>query len=90
MALPERLTGRELLTYLGQLRGLAPATVAARTQELLEVLELTEAERTLVTDYSAGMRKKITLPPPCSIPRGSWCWTSRSRRSTRCRRPPSG
>ena len=61
MALPERLTGRELLTYLGQLRGLAPATVAARTQELLEVLELTEAERTLVTDYSAGMRKKITL-----------------------------
>jgi ABC-2 type transport system ATP-binding protein len=61
MALPERLTGRELLTYLGQLRGLAPATVAARTQELLGVLELTEAERTLVADYSAGMRKKITL-----------------------------
>jgi ABC-2 type transport system ATP-binding protein len=61
MALPERLTGRELLTYLGQLRGLDPATVAARAQELLEVLELTDAERTLVTDYSAGMRKKITL-----------------------------
>ena len=61
MALPERLTGRELLTYLGRLRGLAPATVAARTQELLETLELTEAERTVVVDYSAGMRKKITL-----------------------------
>ncbi len=61
MALPERLTGRELLTYLGRLRGLDPDTVAARTQELLEVLELTEAERTVVLDYSAGMRKKITL-----------------------------
>ena len=61
MALPERLTGRELLTYLGRLRGLAPATVAARTQELLKTLELTEAERTVVVDYSAGMRKKITL-----------------------------
>jgi ABC-2 type transport system ATP-binding protein len=61
MALPERLTGRELLTYLGQLRGLDQATVATRVQELLEVLELTEAERTLVIDYSAGMRKKITL-----------------------------
>ena len=61
MALPERLTGRELLTYLGRLRGLAPAPVAARTQELLETLELTEAERTVVVDYSAGMRKKITL-----------------------------
>jgi ABC-2 type transport system ATP-binding protein len=61
MALPERLTGRELLTYLGQLRGLDRATVARRAQELLEVLELTEAEHTVVIDYSAGMRKKITL-----------------------------
>ena len=61
MALPERLTGRELLTYLGQLRGLDRATVAQRAQELLEVLDLAEAEHTVVIDYSAGMRKKITL-----------------------------
>jgi ABC-type Na+ transport system ATPase subunit NatA len=39
--LPERLTGRELLTYLGRLRGLDRATVAERAQELLEVLEFT-------------------------------------------------
>ncbi|MBF6330501.1 ABC transporter ATP-binding protein [Nocardia transvalensis] len=61
LALPERLTGRELLTYTGLLRGMAPATVAERTEELLAVLELTEAENTLVVDYSAGMRKKIGL-----------------------------
>jgi ABC-type transport system involved in cytochrome c biogenesis ATPase subunit len=61
MALPERLTGRELLSYLGLLRGLDEATVARRAQELLEVLELAEAEPTMVVDYSAGMRKKITL-----------------------------
>jgi ABC-2 type transport system ATP-binding protein len=61
MALPERLTGRELLTYTGLLRGLDPATVAARADELLGVLELADAERTLVIDYSAGMRKKIGL-----------------------------
>jgi ABC-2 type transport system ATP-binding protein len=61
LALPERLTGRELLTYLGLLRGLDRDTVADRAGELLEVLELTEAESTLVVDYSAGMRKKITL-----------------------------
>ncbi|GAA3549158.1 ABC transporter ATP-binding protein [Amycolatopsis ultiminotia] len=61
LSIPERLTGRELLTYMGQLRGLAPDTVAERTQELLGVLELTGAERTLVIDYSAGMRKKIGL-----------------------------
>lgn len=61
MALPERLTGRELLTYTGLLRGLDASTVAQRTSELLAVLELADAERTLVVGYSAGMRKKIIL-----------------------------
>jgi ABC-2 type transport system ATP-binding protein len=62
LAMPERLTGRELLTYLGLLRGLDTETVAGRAEELLDVLELTgDAERTLVVDYSTGMRKKIGL-----------------------------
>jgi ABC-2 type transport system ATP-binding protein len=61
MSLPGRLTGRELLTYTGLLRGLDRATVAQRAGELLDVLELAEAERTMVIDYSAGMRKKIGL-----------------------------
>ncbi|WP_144123570.1 ABC transporter ATP-binding protein [Catellatospora sichuanensis] len=61
LALPERLTGRELLTYLGRMRGLDRPTAARRAQELLEILELDEAERTLVIDYSTGMRKKIGL-----------------------------
>jgi ABC-2 type transport system ATP-binding protein len=62
LAMPEQLTGRELLTYLGRLRGLDRDTVAARTDELLTVLELTgDVERTLVLDYSTGMRKKIGL-----------------------------
>lgn len=61
MALPERLTGRELLTYMGLLRGLPARTVAERADELLTVLELAEAQHRLVIDYSAGMRKKIGL-----------------------------
>ncbi|WP_280335350.1 ABC transporter ATP-binding protein [Nocardia wallacei] len=61
LALPERLTGRELLTYTGLLRGMAAPIVAERAAELLTVLELTGAENTLVVDYSAGMRKKIGL-----------------------------
>ncbi|WP_417715028.1 ABC transporter ATP-binding protein [Pseudonocardia sp. GCM10023141] len=61
LALPERLTGRELLTYTARLRGLDRATVAARADELLAVLELADAEQTMVIDYSAGMRKKIGL-----------------------------
>lgn len=61
LALPQRLTGRELLTYLGLLRGLPGKEVANRATELLEVLELTGAESTLIVDYSTGMRKKIGL-----------------------------
>jgi ABC-2 type transport system ATP-binding protein len=61
MALPERLTGRETLTYLGLLRGLDENTVAQRAAELLAVLELDGAEGTLLIQYSAGMRKKIGL-----------------------------
>lgn len=61
LAMPERLTGRELLTLIGQLRGLEPDVIAQRTQDLLEVMSLTEAERTLIVDYSTGMRKKIGL-----------------------------
>jgi ABC-2 type transport system ATP-binding protein len=57
----ERLTGAELLTYNGLLRGLPPATVQERAGELLEVLGLAEAAGTLVVDYSHGMRKKIAL-----------------------------
>ncbi|ROO84758.1 ABC-2 type transport system ATP-binding protein [Actinocorallia herbida] len=61
LALPERLTGREVLTYLGLLRGLDRRTVEERTAELLHVLDLSGADRTLVLEYSTGMRKKIGL-----------------------------
>ncbi|MGX7825878.1 ABC transporter ATP-binding protein [Actinokineospora sp. 24-640] len=62
LAMPEQLTGRELLTYLGRLRGLDHATVTERAAELLEVMELDgDTERTLIIDYSTGMRKKVGL-----------------------------
>jgi ABC-2 type transport system ATP-binding protein len=61
MHLPLRLSGREVLHYLGPLWGLDRDSVAQRTDELLDVLELTDAGRTLVVDYSTGMRKKLTL-----------------------------
>jgi ABC-2 type transport system ATP-binding protein len=61
MSMPERLTGRELLTYMGLLRGLPTNVVTERADELLAVLELVDAQHKLVIDYSAGMRKKIGL-----------------------------
>lgn len=61
LALPDRLSGREILLYSGLLRGMDRETVLARADELLRVLELDSAEGTAVADYSTGMRKKITL-----------------------------
>lgn len=61
MAMPERLTGRELLTYLGQLRGLDRRDLRTRVDDLLTGLGLDEAENTMIIEYSAGMRKKIGL-----------------------------
>ncbi|MEU7714859.1 ABC transporter ATP-binding protein [Micromonospora chalcea] len=57
----DRLSGAELLAYHGLLRGMDPAVVDQRAAELLDVLALSDAERTLVVDYSAGMKKKIGL-----------------------------
>ena len=57
----ERLSGAELLSYLGRLRGIEAIVVTDRATELLQVLDLTEAGNKLVADYSTGMRKKITL-----------------------------
>ncbi len=57
----ERLSGPELLSYLGRLRGMPADVVKARATELIAVLDLADAGNKLVADYSTGMRKKITL-----------------------------
>ncbi|RMI40263.1 ABC transporter ATP-binding protein [Streptomyces triticirhizae] len=57
----ERLSGRELLTYMGRMRGLDPAELERRGDQLLDVLDLSTAQHKLVVDYSTGMRKKIGL-----------------------------
>jgi ABC-2 type transport system ATP-binding protein len=57
----DRLTGVELLAYNGLLRGMDPATIRARSAQLIEVLGLVEAGHKLVVDYSTGMKKKIGL-----------------------------
>ncbi len=57
----DRLTGRQLVTYSGLLRGMDRAEVAQRTEDLLRVMDLLDDGDKLVVDYSAGMTKKITL-----------------------------
>jgi ABC-2 type transport system ATP-binding protein len=61
LAVLDRLSGPELVEYTGRLHGLPRAEAASRAAELLDVLDLADAGRTLVVDYSAGMRKKVGL-----------------------------
>ncbi|MBF4463115.1 MULTISPECIES: ABC transporter ATP-binding protein [unclassified Rathayibacter] len=57
----DRLTGLQLITYYGLLCDLPRPTVVERANDLLALLGLDPADRTLVVDYSAGMTKKIAL-----------------------------
>lgn len=57
----DRLSGRELLRYVGLLRRVPVADVDRRSAELLDVLGLAADADRLVVDYSAGMTKKIGL-----------------------------
>lgn len=57
----DRLTGEQLVTYAGLLRGMDKDTAATRVKDLLEALDLVKDAGTLVVDYSAGMTKKIAL-----------------------------
>ncbi len=57
----DRLTGLQLVTYSGLLRGLSREVATQRAGELIRALGLAEARDKLVVDYSAGMTKKVTL-----------------------------
>ncbi|MGO1977374.1 MAG: ATP-binding cassette domain-containing protein [Brachybacterium tyrofermentans] len=57
----DRLTGRELLTYVGLIRGMEADVVDQRSASLLAALDLEGEDGKLVVDYSAGMTKKILL-----------------------------
>ncbi len=55
------LTGRENLTLLGRLYHLPAATLKTRVEEVLTVLDLTEAANRPAYTYSGGMRRRLDL-----------------------------
>ena len=61
MALLELLTGAQYLHFVGRMYGLADAEIDKRGQELFDTLDLKPGSRTLVADYSFGMKKKLAL-----------------------------
>ena len=57
----DHLTGLEFLEFVGRMYGL-PATVAReRARELMALFEMDNEERTLIWQYSKGMRKRVAM-----------------------------
>ncbi|HID53088.1 MAG TPA: ABC transporter ATP-binding protein [Anaerolineae bacterium] len=61
MHLYERLSAREFIRFSGTMYGVPPAEVAKRTEELLNLLDLSDDADKLIVDYSHGMKKKASL-----------------------------
>lgn len=57
----ERLTGREFLAFLGQIRGIPLKEAEERVERLLNLLELTEHADRLCGACSFGMKRKLSL-----------------------------
>ncbi len=61
LALFERLTGRQYLTFCGRMHGLSGDEASARTEELLRLTELSHKGSVLVGEYSKGMRRRLAI-----------------------------
>jgi ABC-2 type transport system ATP-binding protein len=61
LALFDRLTADETLTFVAEVHGMDRSTARSRSADLLGLMELKQASNTLVTDFSHGMRKKLSL-----------------------------
>jgi len=59
--LDPRQTGRELLVLQARLFGLSPRDAAARTEELLALVELENAADRSIKGYSGGMKRRLDL-----------------------------
>ena len=61
LALFDNLTANEYLTFIGRMYGMDRATLSARREELLTIMDLNETGRKLTMEFSHGMRKKLAL-----------------------------
>ena len=57
----ERLTGREFLAFLAQLRGIPRRVADERIEQLLALLDLKERAESACGAYSFGMKRKLAL-----------------------------
>jgi len=57
----DRLTGAEFLEFVGRMYSLPRPMAIQRTQELLELFELSSERTKLIAEYSKGMRKRLAM-----------------------------
>ena len=55
------LSGPQYMRFIGRMYGLEDQVIDSRREELFALLELSSPPKTLVADYSFGMKKKIAL-----------------------------
>ena len=56
-----KLTGKELLQFVGDLYGIEPSQIARRTEELFRLFDLSQAGDETIDSYSHGMQQKTAL-----------------------------
>lgn len=61
LALFENLTAREYLTFIARMYRVPKQSIAPRCEELLGLMGLDGSAKTLVLEFSHGMRKKLAL-----------------------------
>jgi ABC-2 type transport system ATP-binding protein len=57
----DRLTGLEFLEFVGRMYSLARPLARRRAEELLELFQLGDERRKLISEYSKGMRKRVAM-----------------------------
>jgi len=61
IALYPTLTARENLVFFARMQDIAPAQIAARVDEALTIVQLTDRQKDRVETYSGGMKRRINI-----------------------------
>lgn len=61
IALYPTLTARENLVFFARMQDIAPALIAARVDEALAIVQLTDRQKDRVETYSGGMKRRINI-----------------------------
>jgi ABC-2 type transport system ATP-binding protein len=57
----KKLTGRELIRFVGELYRVGSENISRRTEHLLHLLDMTEHSDDLIESYSHGMKQKTSI-----------------------------